>query len=182
MSLDPLLNLSSVLDRIDSQKKPKLGQASALAQPLAVSSSYAPVSNSKTDNKDAKSDSKELSVDTAKQTDVWYEFIDPSSGKSYYHNYVSQQTSWEKPETFIPFAAPPPAAAVLTNSIPLANSTSSAADYRVVGFFNQNNGRFTGNQSYWDQVSDTYSSSLFPSYSVLYLNHLIAVIGGKTKR
>lgn len=152
MSSDPLSSLSSVLDRIDAQKKPRLGPATALTQPLAIPLATINTVTSTTNATKSTSENAKV-IDASNPADVWYEFLDASSGKRYYHNYLSQQTSWEKPKSFVAYVVPPPATHALPSSIPLTSALASGADYRAVGYFNQNNGKYTGNTSYWDQVS-----------------------------
>jgi hypothetical protein len=221
--MDPnyaLLNLSSVLNRIDSKKNAPVLTAMALsstaARPVAAitgahhqqqhqttaSATTTAVKKSKeststescettendnkdkdseerpsksqrtdSDERDPKNDKKE-EEDTLKdplltvgKEDIWHEFIDPSSGKSYYHNYTTGQTSWDKPAHFIPFVAPiapaafPLAAAAgaaiaggMTPSSSSLATTGSYQDYRSVAYFNSNNGRYTGNTNYWEKV------------------------------
>ena len=165
MSVDPLLSLSSVLDRIDSNKKPRVGLVGSHVALAGSSSSSgrtgsgAPVNATTTTPSSSGSGSGGGTTKPASESDsqtandVWYEFLDPGSGKCYYHHYGKNETSWEKPASFIPYVPPvPPVTPTVSHSTTLP-ITATNAEYRAVGYFNQNNGRFSGTSTYWEQVS-----------------------------
>eukprot|EP00981_Chlorochromonas_danica_P003862 scaffold732_cov192-Ochromonas_danica.AAC.1 len=88
-----------------------------------------------------------VAVESALSSSLWYEFVEPASGKSYYHNYSTQTTSWEKPASFVPHNAYlGPSANTTASSTAVLPETDPTA-FRA--FFNRNDGRFTG-QDYWD--------------------------------
>eukprot|EP01038_Epipyxis_sp_PR26KG_P008303 gene8303-11234_t len=94
----------------------------------------------------------EESIDSNKQdikSIYWYQFVDPSTGLHYYHNYGTQKTQWEKPEEGIIMNETPPAPSVSTST-----SSTQGDDYKFVASFNKKNGSFnmSGTGSYWNQV------------------------------
>jgi hypothetical protein len=116
----PVAALASVLDRIESVKRVKTEHEGAGT---------------------IKEDST-ASLLLPSAVPEWYEFIDPASGKSYYHNYKTQETSWEKPVSFVPYVVP----ATTVNAYDAGNYTTTA-------FFNAQDGRFGGvGTSHWEQV------------------------------
>jgi len=120
VTVNNILSLASVLDRIESVK-PKDTPADSTAPSSSSVSTLLEISKT--------------------QEIHWYEYIDPNTGKSYYHNFNTGETAWEKPEQFNPYLP----------------STSSAKqqNYSSGAFFNQGDGRFTvsGTTNYWEQVS-----------------------------
>jgi hypothetical protein len=103
--------LASLLDKIDSSKnaEPTSQPEPEIAQPPQVEHSG------------------------------WYEFKDVTSGKSYYHNYVTNTTQWVKPDAND--IVPPPA--------PLTRPVEDVPVERA--YFSKGSGHFshTGSQSYW---------------------------------
>lgn len=98
---------------------------------------------------------------------VWYEFIDPSSSKPYYHNYITKETTWTAPTVFIPHNVVMPK--VNTQQTPnyidprvsLQNfnhtGTGNIADeLKAIAYFNSKDGRYTGSSSHWDAVSNLF--------------------------
>jgi hypothetical protein len=123
-----ILSLASVLDRIDST------QPKAAETEVASSSSVTTL------------------LEIAKTQEIdWYEYIDPNSGKSYYHKFKTNETSWDKPERFHPYLPTGPTAA-----------STSTANYSAGAYFNQGDGRFTvsGTSTYWEQVIICYFSAI----------------------
>lgn len=125
--------LCSLLDRIDSKKVPRTNNAGD----VALSRTAAALAT------------KPAQINLAAQPIVlWHEFIDASSGKSYYHNYETKETTWEKPTTFIPAIPVATVASIpVTSHVEIARSSSTADDYRATGFFNAKDGRYTGQSS-----------------------------------
>lgn len=74
---------------------------------------------------------------------VWYEFFDQKSQKSYYHNYVTNQTQWDKPDTDRAEIIPPVSLTDTSSDIPVERA-----------FFSKASGRFShaGSQSYWQKM------------------------------
>lgn len=153
-------DLSSVLDRIDSvkqvsssinvdsQSKRQKVEENGVKNGVKVAeeSSFKP-----NDGSDNTEDGKSV---TTVQAPVWYEFIDASSGSSYYHNYITNETSWDKPDNFVPYT-PPAVVPLATSSLPYypIPAETSYTDYSAVAYFNQNDGRFGGvGHSHWEQV------------------------------
>jgi hypothetical protein len=130
--------LASILDRIDSSKQPKLHSTDT---PNTTTSSSATI----------------VQVIKAEE---WFEYLDPTSGKYYYHNYKTNETKWDKPDSFVPYSVPSTTSDIGSSS-GLAGyslpSTTTSADYTVKAYFNQQDGRFgaTGVSNYWEQVSMT---------------------------
>jgi hypothetical protein len=115
----------------------------------------------------------------------WYEFLDTSSNKYYYHNYATGETSWEKPIStssskiiqIVPYhqvsqsdsATYGQSSDSLSNTYAALSSTVTSVlpqsllttpgqgDYTATAYFNQSSGRFggTGN-NYWEEVSFFY--------------------------
>ncbi len=168
-------DLSSVLDRIDSVKqvsasinvdshsKRQKREENGVNSGIKVAEESA----SKPDNG---SESTEIGKSvTASQAPVWYEFIDASSGSSYYHNYITNETSWDKPDNFVPYT-PPAVVPLATSALPYypIPAEASYTDYSAVAYFNQNDGRFGGvGHSHWEQVI-TLISSLKPFNETLF--------------
>jgi hypothetical protein len=134
----PVVALASVLDRIDNVKRVK------------------------TDHPDAKHEDKEVIPFTSSSIDInaagslqppqWYEFVDDTSGKSYYHNYTTNETSWETPESFVPFSRSYP---TTSSSMYMGSGlASTSTDYSTTAYFNSQDGRFGGvGNNHWEQVS-----------------------------
>jgi hypothetical protein len=99
-----------------------------------------------TNKESAKQEKAEISTKKALESTVWYEYLDPASGKPYYHNYHTSETSWTAPSSFIPHSVSTAAA-----SSSAATNSSAASDVVFRGYFNAQNGRFTGSSSYWEQ-------------------------------
>eukprot|EP01039_Chlorochromonas_danica_P010287 gene10287-11384_t len=124
---DSILALASVLNRID--------RVSGRSAETALTATGAVPNN------------KQKQTTAALSSSLWYEFVEPASGKSYYHNYSTQTTSWEKPASFVPHNAYlGPSANTTASSTAVLPETDPTA-FRA--FFNRNDGRFTG-QDYWD--------------------------------
>lgn len=175
---DSILALTSVLNRIDrvsgrsaETALTATGAAPKKPQSLPPSTEAAQGTTKQTEVPDKQPDESEqphekqegektgggVAVESALSSSLWYEFVDPASGKSYYHNYSTQTTSWEKPASFVPHNAYlGPSAASASSAVPGAADPQGTA-FRA--FFNRNDGRFTG-QDYWDSVSLFYFLSL----------------------
>lgn len=123
-SLEKISGLNSVLEKIEAANSNKKIKSDIL--PSTTSSSLP---------------NKPLPI----VNDIWYEFIEPSSGKSYYHNYVTNETSWEKPTSFIPYTKP-----IQPNEGLSATSLDKDNNYSFVASFGKNSGRFSGASSYWE--------------------------------
>lgn len=137
--LDSLHSLSAVLSRIDAHKSRRQEGPSPAAGGTGLSSSSAAVTLPSSQTASSASASAADAAPTA--SPVWYEFIDPASGKSYFHNYSTAETTWTAPASFVP----------ASTSLPGA----PAVDYSAKGYFNRNNGRFTSSQSateHWDNI------------------------------
>ncbi len=199
--MDPnyaLLNLSSVLNRIDSKKGSTLTamalSSNTAARPMMMptttpvvttSSSSGQVEKKQKIEKEEKSGDSKVKVKTegeksdsdekqkdkeesekdgaekdgsekeeevdpllgAKPEEIWHEFLDVTSGKRYYHNYHTSQTAWDPPKYFIPYNPAPIPAPLLS-----AVATPAYQDYRSVGYFNNTNGRYSGNTTYWEKT------------------------------
>jgi hypothetical protein len=132
-----LLSLSSVLNKID-QLKPYITPSSSSSNKFnldAVKEEKHP-----TDIR-ARLDGAPR-VDEALESSIWYEFIDPTTSKPYYHCYTTNKTTWEKPSSFIAHNA------YLGHSV---DAQGSQNGYSFTGCFNKKDGRFSA-QSYWDKV------------------------------
>jgi hypothetical protein len=119
----------------------------------------------------------------------WYEFLDTSSNKYYYHNYATGETNWEKPIStssskiiqIVPYQVSQSESATygqssdsLSNTYAALSSTVTSVlpqsllttpgqgDYTATAYFNQSSGRFggTGN-NYWEEVSFVFDLFLF---------------------
>lgn len=132
--------LSSVLDRIDSTAKPKkIAKVSTDEKRTELTSTAAASSLPS---------SSAASLVTAPVVPVWCEYVDPASRKSYFYNLVTKETTWDKPEHFIP-------APTSSNNSSNANNTgtSDLGSYRSVGLFNAQDGRFTATKAHlFDEV------------------------------
>jgi hypothetical protein len=117
--------LNNVLNKIDSvtvKKKKKLEVIGVV------------VESTESSNNESVSETAAEGPSTTKTdfiSTLWYEYLDPGTGKPYYHNVTTNQTSWEKPTHFIPAATA------------ASTSTASAGSYRSVGYFSSQNGRYT---------------------------------------
>ena len=95
-----------------------------------------------------------LSTVDRKLPDNWASFVDPTSKKTYYHNYSTGVTQWDKPEGFVEVVASsssallPDPEAVVEDEIAL-----SAKNYQATASFNKANGRFAnmGDDTYWQR-------------------------------
>ncbi|RYG95278.1 hypothetical protein EON65_56225 [archaeon] len=153
--------LSSILNRIDAQKHkiPKLSQINpALASyTLPPSSGTLNASHTSSSSSSSRAETKPsghaVSKDSVSGTavseaplveeilrkSVWHEFFDPSSLKTYYHCYETSETTWTKPDAYIP----------CSNTQPSASHPPEDGTYRA--FFNSKQGRLSM-QSHWEQV------------------------------
>ncbi len=89
----------------------------------------------------------------------WASFVDATSGKTYYHDYSTNTTQWDKPEGFVELA--PAYNITSTISAAEANKQMLAAaqdalnrDYAATASFNRQKGHFAnmGSDSYWETV------------------------------
>ena len=89
----------------------------------------------------------EVKASTAPTFSGWYEFLDGKSCKSYYHNYSTGETQWNRPEGVDITKAPPPA--------PLSKPTDEVPVERAY-FGRGGNFSHSGSQSYWARVSTLF--------------------------
>jgi hypothetical protein len=97
-------------------------------------------------------------VSSALKADNWAAFPDPTTGVTYYHNFTTNVTQWDKPDGFVeltkayiqPAAEIPTAATVLQQHQATMNN-----EYAVKASFNKSRGSFehTGGDDYWQTVS-----------------------------
>lgn len=162
-----IVALSSVLNRIDKVKGvvptvalTAAGSGLQTGKPIPTTAVAAVVEKS-TDStlEEGKDTPNELDADQkqaqvlhkALEDAVWYEFIDPTTSKAYYHCYATSETTWIKPSSFIAHNA-------------YLGPSAGAADVSYKAYFNNANGRFSG-QNYWEEVSNTLCMcfALWPS-------------------
>jgi hypothetical protein len=146
---DNARTLDSVLDKIDSSLRPMKKQRVEVTSESGMPSSL--VSGSRADGEESakcqnittagyqripvsdnsSSINPTLSVSTAVSNNpIWLEYIDPASGKSYYFNTHTKETTWDRPLHFSPAPS-------------LSNTLKRGDEYKVVGTFNSQSGRFT---------------------------------------
>ncbi len=97
-------------------------------------------------------------VSSSVKADNWAAFPDPTTGATYYHNFTTNVTQWDKPEGFVeltkayiqPALEIPTAATILQHHQSTINS-----EYAVKATFNKNRGSFehTGGDDYWQTVN-----------------------------
>eukprot|EP01031_Cornospumella_fuschlensis_P033353 gene33353-40344_t len=140
--------LSSILNRIDAHKHkiPKLSQINPV---LASSALPKPASSSSTATKPTeaggKADDSAASVPPVEELlrkNVWYEYIDVTSKKPYYHCPETNETTWTAPESYIPHSSFP------RQQQQAAQLDAEEGTYRA--FFNPKHGRLSM-QSHWEQ-------------------------------
>ena len=168
--MDSVSFLNSLLDKIDSSSNKDGGLSlhhtasattSATHKSIAIKDHIMNKDNNSNVNMSNVKDNNTLHSAIPHRSD-WFEYYDSASGKHYYHDRISNTTTWDKPEDFEKYFIHNRFTPITTNNTSsLTSSSSSSAnktvevDYRVVGTFNKATGRFTnaGPESYWDKVS-----------------------------
>lgn len=148
------VDLLSVLDRIESAKVAQLTSSTEQKNKRQrIGENQGESKNNESDRKS--SDGNTISEQSIQQPVIWYEIHDATSGQNYYYNYITQETTWDKPSSFVPYAPPPVAPAPIAAAsaqYPLAAPTEYS-NYSSVAFFNRSDGRFGGvGMNHWEQV------------------------------
>lgn len=89
-----------------------------------------------------------------KLPDNWASFVDPTSKKTYYHNYSTGVTQWDKPEGFVEVIASSNSALIPDPETVAEDEIAlSAKSYQATASFNKANGRFAnmGDDTYWQR-------------------------------
>lgn len=141
MSVDNATRLASLLDKID-QVKAGVAESGPSSQTNSTNNEASQSESITFVKPDQPNESVGEDI-KARPFYGWYEFIDGKSCKSYYHNYSTGQTQWEKPDASDIVKAPPPA--------PLSRPTDEVPVERAY-FGKSGNFSHSGSQSYWAKV------------------------------
>lgn len=193
--MDSVSFLNSLLDKIDSSSSSSSKDVGHVLHHTAVtttSDAYKPIAIRDHMNKDSNSNdiiikSNNLHLALPHRSN-WFEYYDSASGMHYYHDRVSNTTTWDKPADFEKYFTHNRFTPITFNNTSLSSSSSSSTttsssssanknvevDYRVVGSFNKVTGRFTnaGPESYWDKViplNHAYNHMMSYFYSSTYI-------------
>ena len=171
--MDSVSFLNSLLDKIDSSSSSSKDGGNDLHHTAAATASAAhkPIVVREQLNKDSNSDVNMIKDNTLHlalpHRSNWFEYYDSASGKHYYHDRISNTTTWDKPTDFEKYFTHNRFNPITINNTPLSSSSSLSSsslpssahknvdvDYLVIGTFNKITGRFTnaGPESYWEKV------------------------------
>jgi hypothetical protein len=205
--MDSVSFLNSLLDKIDSSSsscKKDGGHDLHHTAAATTPATNKPIVFREQMNKDSNSDVNMIKDNTLHLAlpyrSDWFEYYDSASGKHYYHDRISNTTTWDKPADFEKYFTHNRFTSITIHNTPFSSSSSLSSsssslpssanqnvdvDYRVVGTFNKITGRFTnaGPESYWDKVIHSIMSIAlyavllqFYSYSTCTLQQLFAII------
>jgi len=191
LKMDRVSFLNSLLDKIDSSSSKDGGGGEHHAVIATTGAGGIVHINSNDKSKESMKDNNininqdplhlGLPMDDPINRRDWFEYYDSGSGKYYYHDRISNNTTWDKPADFEKYFSHNRLTPITTNNSSSLSSSSIVStnmnvDYRVVGTFNKVTGRFTnaGPESYWDQVIEScrylhmlmiYNTAVHKAYS-----------------
>lgn len=76
----------------------------------------------------------------------WKKYYDNCSGKFYYHNHVTNITTWDKPDSF-----EDPITSIFSCDLNMSQNNLQE-DYKAIAYFNKGAGHMSTDSTYWEKV------------------------------